>query len=231
LRPQTQRAGQPVVLHLTSAASRHSEQFNRAIVDAGALCVQAGNVYEALARTVQPGGQDCIDVVFGCLDCLTDAELEFFELVHQCRPELRVYVYASGPDASRAEPLLDRHLASLLMPSEVPSILGSLTADSLGETWGRAEPSARAASATPTPDEHAPEPRETAAEATPAGARDERQSHTGVEQQASKPPVRRPPAAPDSHPADDRPDVLLTQEELAALLGRNGDADSQEPQP
>ena len=91
------------MLHLTSAASQRSEQFNRTIADSGALCVQADNVYEALARTVQPRGQDAPDVVLVCLDAVTDAELEFFKLAHQCRPELALCVYASGPDASRAE--------------------------------------------------------------------------------------------------------------------------------
>ncbi|HUW84313.1 MAG TPA: hypothetical protein VMZ31_16120 [Phycisphaerae bacterium] len=232
MRPQTQRAGRPVVLHLTSTASQRSEQFNRAIADSGALCVQAHNVYEALARTVQPHGQDAPDTVLVCLDSVTDAELEFFELVHRCRPELALYVYASGPDASRAEPLANQHLASSVVPSEMPSVLDALRADSANDGWGRPEPTAAPPAEGTAPPEQPCEPLEAATEPVTAGVHDDQQSDLPVQpHQAAKPPTRRPPSAPDSHPVEDHPDVLLTQEELAALLGRDGHTDSQEPQP
>ena len=232
MRPQTQRAGRPVVLHLTSTASQRSEQFNRTIADSGALCVQAHNVYEALARTVQPHGQDAPDIVLVCLDCITDTELEFFELVHQCRPELALYVYASGPDASRAEPLTNQHWASSVAPSEMPPVLDALRADSADDGREPPEPSAAPPAEGTTPREQPSEPPEAATEGVVAGACDEQQSDLPVQpHQALKPPTRLPPSAPDSHPIEDHPDVLLTQEELAALLGRDGHTDSQEPQP
>jgi len=232
LRPQTQRAGRPVVLHLPSTASQRSEQFNRTLADSGALCVQADNVYEALARTVQPHGQDAPDIVLVCLDSVTDAELEFFELAQQCRPELALYVYASGPDSSRAEALANQHLASLAVPSEMPSVLNALWADSADDGRGQPEPTAAPPAEQATPREQPSQAPAAATEAVATGARDDQQLDLPVEpRQAAKPPTRRPPSAPDSHPIENHPDALLTQEELAALLGRDGDTDSQEAQP
>ena len=232
MRPQTQRAGQPVLLHLTSTASQHSKPFSRAIADSGALCVQAGNVYEALARTLQPRGQDAIDVVLVCLDCVTDPELEFFELVHQCRPELGTYVYTSGADASRAQRLIDHRLASLAVTSDIASVLSTLEADGASDAWRRWEPASPPPTQDTTPREQPSEPRKAGPEAAAAGSRDERRSDVTVEQhEVGKPPTRRPPPASDSDSVEDRPDVLLTQEELAALLGRNSHTNSQEPQP
>jgi len=232
LRPQTQRAGRPRVLHLPSAASQRSEQFNRTIADSGALCVQADNVYEALARTVQPHGQDAPDVVLVCLDAVTDAELEFFELAHQCRPELAFYVYASGPDASRAEALANQHLASVVTPYDMPSVLDVLEGDSADDGGEQPAPIAASPVENTTPREQPCPPPAAATEALAAGTGDDQQPDAPVEpHQAAKSPTRRPPSVPDSHPIENHPDVLLTQEELAALLGGDGDADSQEAQP
>jgi hypothetical protein len=220
------------VLHLTSAASQRSEQFNRTIADSGALCVQADNVYEALAQTVKPQGQDAPDVVLVCLDGVTDAELEFFELAHQCRPELALYVYTSGPDASRAEPLANQHLASVVAPSEMSSVLDVLEGDSADGGRGQPAPTTTPPTEDTTPREQPSEPPAAATQTVAAGARDDQQSDAPVEPHpAAKSPTRRPPPPPDSGPVEDRPDVLLTQEELAALLGRNGRTDSQETQP
>jgi hypothetical protein len=232
LKPQTQRAGRPVVLHLTSTASQSSEQFNRTIADAGALCVQADNVYEALARTVQPGGQDAPDIVVVCLDAVTDAELEFFELAHRCRPELALYVYVSGPDASRAEPLTDQFLASLVAPSDMPSVLDALGDDSADAGRARPQPIEAPPAEDTTPHEQPLGPPAVGGEAIAAGAHDDPHSEPPVEPyQAATSPTRRPPQPTGSRPIEDHPDVLLTQEELAALLGRDGRDDSQEAQP
>ncbi len=232
MRPQTQRAGRPIVLHLTSTASQRSEQFNRTLADSGALCVQVDNVYEALARTVQPQGQDAPDIVLVCLDAVTDAELEFFELAHQCRPELALYVYASGPDTSRAEPLASRHLASSIAPSEIPSVLDALGADSADDRRRQPQPTAAPPVEDTAPEEQLSAPSAAATEAVAAAAPDDQQSDPPVEpHQAATSPTRRPPPPPDSRPVEDHPDVLLTQEELAALLGRDGRTDSQEAQP
>ena len=232
MKPQTQRAGRPVVLHLTSTASQRSEQFNRTIADSGALCVQVDNVYEALARTLRPQGQDAPDVVLVCLDGVTDAELEFFELAHQCRPELALYVYASGPDASRAEPLANQRLASLIAPSAMPPVLDALVTDSADDGQEQPGPTTASPVEETTPQEQPTAPSAAAAEAVAAGARDGPPWEPPVEPQQSPPsPRRRPPPPQHSGPVEDHPDVLLTQEELAALLDRDGHTDSQEAQP
>ena len=153
-------------------------------------------------------------------------------MAHQCRPELALCVYASGPDASRAEAMANQHLASMVTPAEMPSVLDALEGSSADHGREQSAPTAAPAVEDTTPREQPAEPPAVATEALAAGADDEQQPDALVEPpQTATSPTRRPPLPPNSPPVEDRPDVLLTQEELAALLGRDGRTDSKEAQP
>jgi hypothetical protein len=119
------RAGCPTLLHVVERPTSVSDDFDRAVGNAGFNVKHIDTVYGALARVLRPAGNAPTAVIV-CLDRLEAGELEFFTLAAKLAPSVPVYVYGRAPDGRRQQRALSLGARSEVSADHIATVLASL---------------------------------------------------------------------------------------------------------
>ncbi len=219
------------MLHLAVHPTAQSRKIGAALANSNIEVVPAEDCYTALATIVRSGANEFECVIAG-LSGLSRSDREFFQLVSRRFRTLPVYVYGDSPQGLTKEAAAESG-ARELTDSAMWNELNSPSAPTPEKAPPPAKPAASRKERTVRRTRQLPLPIEQVSSETESDVvlSDESLAHCDQDSEAEllsrrdqEGPVRRQPNPPINRPAFSRMEppvasVLLSEEELAALLG------------